>query len=171
MLNADASQYLCGMVASGMTKTATRLSSPPNPFGGDLDRQRLPDGRQAHEARCDHHRDLYWRLERSSEERAAAQGIDGRRRCDRTACRHADTAQIVAQERKGFGTGHHRDLSEFASKGDRMFIHLVLDRYLTPEIKKIVAGNWKPNPYGAFPSVKDGPSDIAINKSSCPKNL
>ena len=86
---------------------------------------------------------------------------------------HVDTptTQIVAQERGVYGTGHHRDLSEFAPKATICSSVWVWDRYLTPEIKKIIAGGWKPNPYGAFPSFAKGPVDIALNKKLLPQKV
>jgi basic membrane lipoprotein Med (substrate-binding protein (PBP1-ABC) superfamily) len=43
------------------------------------------------------------------------------------------------------------------------------DKFLVPEIKKIAAGGWKPNPYGAFLSIKEGGTDIACCGSAVPK--
>lgn len=78
------------------------------------------------------------------------------------------TPQIVAQERGVLGTGHHRDMAEFAPKATACSAVWVWDRYLTPEIKKIVAGNWQPAPYGAFLGIKDGGTDIALNRALVP---
>jgi basic membrane lipoprotein Med (substrate-binding protein (PBP1-ABC) superfamily) len=35
------------------------------------------------------------------------------------------------------------------------------DKHLIPTLKKIAAGNWEPSPFGAFPGIKDGGTDIA----------
>lgn len=76
---------------------------------------------------------------------------------------HVDTPtpQIVAQERGKLGTGHHRDMRQFAPKATLCSSVWVWDKFLTPEIKKIQAGNWKPNPYGAFVAMNAGGTDIA----------
>jgi basic membrane lipoprotein Med (substrate-binding protein (PBP1-ABC) superfamily) len=81
------------------------------------------------------------------------------------------TPQIVAQERGVLGTGHHRDMSEFAPKATACSAVWVWDRYLTPEIKKIVAGKWQPAPYGAFLGIKEGGTDIALNKALVPATV
>ena len=80
---------------------------------------------------------------------------------------HVDTPtpQIVAQERGIFGTGHHRDMTEFAPKATVCSSVWVWDKFLVPEIKKIQAGGWKPAPYGAFPGIADGGTDIALSKT------
>ena len=87
-------------------------------------------------------------------ERAAAQalvdqGID-------VIGQHVDTPtpQIVAQERGIYGTGHHRDLREFAPKATLCSSAWTWDKHLTPTRKKVFAGNWQPSPYGAFPGIK-----------------
>ena len=94
-------------------------------------------------------------------ERAAAgaladQGID-------VIGQHVDTPtpQIVAQERGIYGTGHHRDLREFAPKATICSSVWTWAKYLGPTLEKIKAGTWQPSPYGAFPGIKDGGTDIA----------
>ena len=67
----------------------------------------------------------------------------------------------MAQEKGIYGTGHHRDLREFAPKATQCSSVWVWDRFLEPEIKKIATGAWEPSPYGAFLSIKDGGTDIA----------
>ena len=100
-------------------------------------------------------------MERPVKERAAAEalvdeGVD-------IIGQHVDTptVQIVAQERNIYGTGHHRDLREFAPKATLCSSIWVWDKYLIPEIKKVEAGNWQTSPYGDFISIKDGGTDIA----------
>jgi basic membrane lipoprotein Med (substrate-binding protein (PBP1-ABC) superfamily) len=85
---------------------------------------------------------------------------------------HVDTPtpQIVAQERGKFGTGHHRDLSQFAPKATVCSSVWVWDKFLAPELKKIMAGGWKPSPYGAFIEMKDGGTDISLSKTLIPKD-
>lgn len=76
---------------------------------------------------------------------------------------HVDTPtpQIVAQERGIYGTGHHRDLREFAPKATQCSSVWTWAKYLGPTLEKIKAGTWKASPYGAFPSIKEGGTDIA----------
>jgi hypothetical protein len=45
----------------------------------------------------------------------------------------------------------------------------VWDKFLTPELKKIQAGNWKPSPYGAFITMSAGGTDIACCGPAVPK--
>jgi basic membrane protein A len=45
------------------------------------------------------------------------------------------------------------------------------DKFLTPELKKIEAGNWLPSPYGAFPGIKEGGTDIACCGAAVPKEV
>lgn len=94
-------------------------------------------------------------------ERAAAaalfdQGIDA-------VGQHVDTPtpQIVAQERGKHGTGLHRDMSPYAPKAVVCSAVWAWDRYLIPEVRKIMAGDWTPNPNGALLSMAEGGTDIA----------
>ncbi|TCM52770.1 nucleoside-binding protein [Rhizobium sp. PP-F2F-G48] len=75
---------------------------------------------------------------------------------------HVDTPtpQIVAEERGVYGTGHHRDLTEFAAKATQCSSVWTWAKFLAPEIEKIKAGTWEPAPYGAFPGIKEGGTDI-----------
>lgn len=84
---------------------------------------------------------------------------------------HVDspTPQIVAQERGVFGTGHHRDLREFAPKATLCSSVWTWDKFLIPELKRVEAGNWSTAPFGAFPGIKDGGTDIACCGSAVPK--
>ena len=76
---------------------------------------------------------------------------------------HVDspTPQIVAQERGVHGTGHHRDMSEFAPEATVCSSVWVWDRFLAPELKKIMAGNWVPAEHGALLSMEQGGTDVA----------
>jgi basic membrane lipoprotein Med (substrate-binding protein (PBP1-ABC) superfamily) len=102
-------------------------------------------------------------------ERAAAlalieQGID-------VVGQHVDTpaTQIAAQEKGIYGTGHHRDLTEFAPKAVQCSSAWVWDLYLEPEIKKIASGSWETQPYGAFLSINEGGADITCCGAAVPK--
>lgn len=85
---------------------------------------------------------------------------------------HVDSPapQIVAQERGKLGTGHHRDLSQFAPKATICSSIWVWDRFLIPELKKVIAGNWQPAPYGAFVEMKDGGGDISKLGAQIPQD-
>ncbi len=76
---------------------------------------------------------------------------------------HVDTPtpQIVAQERGVYGTGHHRDLREFAPKATQCSSVWTWAKFLGPALERIKAGTWDPSPYGAFPGIKEGGTDIA----------
>lgn len=76
---------------------------------------------------------------------------------------HVDspTPQIVAQERGVHGTGHHRDMREFAPDATVCSSVWVWDRFLAPELKKISAGNWTPPENGALLSMAEGGTDAA----------
>ncbi len=84
---------------------------------------------------------------------------------------HVDTPtpQIVAQERGVWGTGHHRDMRQFAPKATLCSSVWVWDRFLAPELKKVMAGNWQPSPYGAFIPMSEGGTDIACCGPAVPK--
>jgi len=43
------------------------------------------------------------------------------------------------------------------------------DKHLTPTLKKVAAGNWDASPFGAFPGIKDGGTDIACCSDAVPK--
>ena len=77
----------------------------------------------------------------------------------------------MAQERGIYGTGHHRDLREFAPKATLCSSVWTWDKFLSPELKKVEAGNWQPSPYGAFPGIKDGGTDISCCNSVVPKDV
>jgi basic membrane protein A and related proteins len=77
------------------------------------------------------------------------------------------TPQIVAQERGVFATGHAVDLHEVAPKSALCASIWVWDRYLSPEIKKIAAGNWQADPNNLLLGQTQGGVDIAC----CSKEL
>jgi basic membrane lipoprotein Med (substrate-binding protein (PBP1-ABC) superfamily) len=81
------------------------------------------------------------------------------------------TPELVAQEHGLYSTAHHRDKTEYAPKANICSAVWMWDRFLVPEMQKIAAGGWKPNPYGAFPGIKDGGTDIAWGKVSIPKDV
>lgn len=155
------SQYLCGMAAGAVSKTGKLGFVAANPFGlvnwtvnayAMGARQINPDATVTV---------IFtgaWNdpvKERAAAEALTEQGID-------VIGQHVDTPtpQIVSQEKGIYGTGHHRDLSEFSAATQCSSVW-VWDRFLTPEIKKIANGTWESSQWGAFLSIAQGGTDIA----------
>jgi len=154
-------QYLCGMVAGGLTKSNKIGFVAANPFGlvNWTVNAYLLGARQVNpDAQLSVVFTGAWGdpvKERAATEALIEQGVD-------VVGQHVDTPtpQIVAAEHGIYGTGHHRDLSEF-SKATQCSSVWTWDRFLKPEIEKISAGNFEPAPYGAFLSIAEGGGDIA----------
>ncbi|ODN71118.1 BMP family ABC transporter substrate-binding protein [Methylobrevis pamukkalensis] len=104
--------------------------------------------------------------ERAAAEALIEQGID-------VIGQHVDTpaVQVVAQEKGIHSTGHHRDMTEFAPDATICSSVWVWDKFLEPEIQKIVDGTWEPSPYGAFLGIKDGGPDITCCGAAVPKEI
>jgi basic membrane lipoprotein Med (substrate-binding protein (PBP1-ABC) superfamily) len=155
------SQYLCGMAAGAASKSGKLGFVAANPFGlvnWTVNAYAMGAQKVNPDATVTVVFTGAWNdpvKERAAAEALIEQGID-------VIGQHVDspTPQIVAQEKGVYGTGHHRDLSEFSSATQCSSVW-VWDKYLVPTIKQIVAGTWEPNPYGAFPSIKEGGTDIA----------
>jgi basic membrane lipoprotein Med (substrate-binding protein (PBP1-ABC) superfamily) len=165
------SQYLCGMAAGAASKSGKLGFVAANPFGVvnwtvnafALGAQKMNPNATVTVIYTGAWNDPV-------KERAAAvalidQGAD-------VIGQHVDspTPQLVAQERGVYGTGHHRDLRQFAPKATLCSSVWIWDKFLIPELKKIEAGNWKPAPYGAFIEMKDGGTDIAGFGAAVPKD-
>jgi basic membrane protein A len=165
------SQYLCGMAAGAASKTGKLGFVAANPFGVvnwtinafALGAQKMNPNATVNVIYTGAWNDPI-------KERAAAaalidQGAD-------VIGQHVDspTPQIVAQERGVYATGHHRDLRQFAPKATLCSSVWVWDRFLVPELKKVMAGGWKPAQYGAFIAMKDGGTDIAGFGPAVPKD-
>ncbi len=163
-------QYLCGMAAASVSKTGKLGFVAAHPFGvvnWTINAYEL--GAQKINPNATTTVIFTGEWDNPVKERAAAtaladQGID-------VIGQHVDTPtpQIVAQERGLFGTGHHRDFRQFAPKATVCSSVWTWDKYLIPEVKKIEAGHWVTLPYGAFPGIKDGGTDIACCGSAVPK--
>jgi len=156
------SHYLCGMAAGAASKTGKLGFVAANPFGVvnwtvnafALGAQKVNPAATVNVIYTGAWNDPV-------KERAAAMAL-----IDQGAeviGQHVDTPtpQIVAQERGKYGTGHHRDLRQFAPKATLCSAVWTWEKYLAPEIRKIAAGNWKPAPYGAFIPMSQGGTDIA----------
>jgi basic membrane protein A and related proteins len=164
------SQYLCGMAAGAMSKTGKLgfvAAHPIGPVNWTINGFELGAKLMNPNATTTVIFTGEWNdpvKERAAASALADQGID-------VIGQHVDTPtpQIVAQERGIYGTGHHRDLREFAPKATLCSSAWTWDKFLIPELKKVEAGNWQPNPYGAFPGIKDGGTDIACCSAAMPK--
>jgi basic membrane lipoprotein Med (substrate-binding protein (PBP1-ABC) superfamily) len=163
------SHYLCGMAAGAASKTGKLGFVAANPFGVvnwtvnafALGAQKVNPAATVNVIYTGAWNDPV-------KERAAAMAL-----IDQGAeviGQHVDTPtpQVVAQERGKLGTGHHRDMSQFAPKATICSSVWVWDKFLAPELKKIMAGGWKPAPYGAFIAMKDGGTDIALAGKAVP---
>jgi len=154
-------QYLCGMVAGGLTKSNKIGFVAANPFGlvNWTVNAYLMGAQQVNpDAQLSVVFTGAWGdpvKERAATEALIEQGVD-------VVGQHVDTPtpQIVAAEHGIYGTGHHRDLSEFSAATQCSSIW-TWDRFLTPEFEKISAGAFEPAPYGAFLSISDGAIDVA----------
>lgn len=154
-------QYLCGMVAGGLTETNKIGFVAANPFGlvNWTVNAYLLGARQVNpDAQLSVVFTGAWGdpvKERAATEALIEQGVD-------VVGQHVDTPtpQIVAAEKGIYATGHHRDLSEFSDATQCSSIW-TWDRFLKPEIEKIAAGEFEPAEYGAFLSIADGAIDVA----------
>jgi basic membrane protein A len=164
------SQYLCGMAAGAVSKTGKLGFVAANPFGvvnWTINAYELGAKQMNPSATTTVIYTGAWNdpvKERAAATALADQGID-------VIGQHVDTPtpQLVAQERGIHGTGHHRDLRQFAPKATICSSVWTWDKYLTPALKEIKAGGWKTQPYGAFAGIKDGGTDIACCGPAVPK--
>ena len=168
------SQYLCGIAAGGLTKSGKIGFVAANPFGlvNWTVNAYLLGARQVNPDVTLHV--VYtgsWNdpiKERAAAQALVEQGID-------VIGQHVDTPtpQVVAQENGIFGTGHHRDMREFAATATQCSSIWVWDRYLTPVVKSIIAGTWDPStrPYGDFVHIKSGGTDIVCCGDMVPADV
>jgi len=155
------SQYLCGMAAGAISKSGKLGFVAANPFGlvnWTVNAYAMGARQMNPNATVTVVFTGAWNdpvKERAAAEALTEQGID-------VIGQHVDTPtpQIVSNEKGIYGTGHHRDLSEF-SPATQCSSVWVWDRFLTPEIKKIAEGTWESSPWGAFLSIAQGGTDIA----------
>ncbi|MGN2414329.1 BMP family ABC transporter substrate-binding protein [Pseudomonas syringae] len=157
------SQYLCGMAAGAASKTGKLGFVAANPFGQvnwTINAYELGARQINPKATVNVIYTGAWNdpvKERAATMALIDNGVD-------VVGQHVDspTPQIVAQERGIHGTGHHRDLSEFAPKATVCSSLWVWDRFLGPELKKVMAGNWTPPANGALLSMQQGGTDIKL---------
>src|SRR5882672_10512619 len=164
------SQYLCGMIAGAMSKTGKLgfvAAHPIGPVNWTINAYEMGALKMNPKATTTVIFTGAWNdpvKERAAASAMADQGID-------VIGQHVDTPtpQIVAQERGIYGTGHHRDLREFAPKATLCSSVWTWDKFLSPELKKVAAGDWQPSPYGAFIPMSQGGTDIACCGPAVPK--
>jgi len=167
------SQYLCGVVAGGLTKSNKIGYVAAHAFGlvNWTVNAYLLGARQVNPDTTLHV--VYtgsWNdpvKERAAAEALVEQGVD-------VIGQHVNspTPQHVAQEHGHFGTGFHRDMSEF-SEATQCSSIWVWDRYLTPALKEIISGTWDPSsrPYGDFVSIANGGNEIACCGNKVPADI
>ncbi len=166
------SQYLCGMIAGAMSKSGNLGFVAPNPLGlviwtinaYEMGAKKMNPNATLHVVYTGSWNDPV--KERAAASALIDQGAD-------VVGQNLDTptTQIVAQERGVHSTGMDRDFREFAPKATLCSSIWVWDRYFIPELKKVIAGQWKPNPYGDFPGIAGGGTDIACCNSEVPKEV
>ena len=166
------SQYLCGMVAGAMSKSGNLGFVAAHPLGlVNWTINAFAIGAQTMNPKATVHAIFTGAWDDPVKERAAASALADQGADVLGQNIDTPTTQIVAQERGIFGAGHDRDFREFAPKATLCSSVWVWDRYFIPEIKKIAAGHWKPDPYGAFPGIAGGGTDIACCNSAVPKDV
>jgi basic membrane protein A len=166
------SQYLCGMVAGAMSKSGNLGFVTAHPLGlvnWTINAYAL--GAQSMGPKATVHAVFTGSWDDPIKERAADSALIDQGADVLGQNIDTPTTQIVAQERGVYGTGHDRDFRQFAPKATLCSSVWVWDRYFVPEIKKIIAGGWTPDPYGAFPGIADGGTDIACCNAVVPKDV
>lgn len=165
------SQYLCGMAAASASKTGDLGYVAANPLGlvnwainaftmGA--RQIKPDAKVTVV--------FTGSWNDAIKERTAAEALFGQGKD--VVGHHVSTSstQAVAEERKAYATGHHLDLTSIAPNATLCTSAWTWEKFLTPRLKDIQAGTWKPSPYGAFLSIKDGGTDATCCGKGVPED-
>lgn len=155
------SQYLCGAVAGMSSKKANIgfLALRPSPIvnweinGYALGVRRTNPDATVHV--------VFTGQAGPAKERAAASGLIDRGADVLGQNVDGPTPQIVAQERGVFATGHAVDLHQLAPKSALCASVWTWNRYLSPEIKKIAAGNWRADPDSLLLGITQGGVDVA----------
>jgi basic membrane protein A and related proteins len=166
------SQYLCGMIAGAMSRTGNLGFVAPNPLGiVNWTINAYEMGAQKTNPKAVLHVVFTGSWDDPIKERAAASALIDQGADVLGQNLDTPTTQIVAQERGVYGTGMDRDFRQYAPKATLCSSVWVWDRYFIPELKKVVEGNWKPNPYGDFPGIASGGADIACCNTAVPKQV
>jgi basic membrane lipoprotein Med (substrate-binding protein (PBP1-ABC) superfamily) len=164
------SHYLCGMVAGAMTKTGKIGFVAAHPLGivnWVVNGYALGVRKTNPSATVTAVFTGSWAD--PLKERVAAEALVGRGVDVIGEHVNGPTPELVAQEHGLYSTAHHRDKTEYAPKANICSAIWTWDRFLVPEIKKVAAGGWKPNPYGAFLGIKDGGTDVVCCSAAVPK--
>ncbi|MEJ8574611.1 BMP family ABC transporter substrate-binding protein [Microbaculum marinum] len=157
------SQYLCGMVAGAMSKSGKLGFVAANPLPlvtWTVNAYALGAQRMNPDATVNVVFTGAWYDPVKEREAALAlieQGVD-------VIGIHVDTpaVPVVAQEKGIMATGHHRDMTEFAADSVECSSVWVWDKFLTPALQAASTDGLEMQPYGAFLSIKDGGTDIAL---------
>jgi basic membrane lipoprotein Med (substrate-binding protein (PBP1-ABC) superfamily) len=164
------SHYLCGMIAGAMSKTGKIGFVAAHPLGvvnWVVNGYALGVRKTNPTATVTTVFTGSWAdplKERAAAEALVGQGVD-------VLGEHVNgpTPELVAQEHGLYSTAHHRDKTSYAPKANLCSAVWVWDRYLVPEIKKIAAGGWQTQPYGAFLGIKDGGTDVTCCNPAVPQ--
>ncbi|MAM60278.1 BMP family ABC transporter substrate-binding protein [Maritimibacter sp. UBA3975] len=165
------SQYLCGMVAGGLAENGKLGFVAANPFplvNWTINAYLMGARAVNPDAELTVVFTGTWGdpvKERAATEALLEQGVE-------VVGQHVDTAtpQIVAAEAGIYGTGHHRDLSEF-SEATQCSSVWTWEKFLEPEITKASAGEWEPAPYGAFLGIAEGGTDVSVTGDAVSEDL
>ena len=84
----------------------------------------------------------------------------------------SSAAPFIAAEKKGAkSVGFQLDMSKHAPTGHLTSVMFNWDKHLTPTIKAIKDGNWKPSEWGAFPGMKDDVVSLAPLSADVPADI
>ncbi len=83
----------------------------------------------------------------------------------------AASAPNAAEKRGAFAVGYQIDMKSYAPNGMLTSVVFKWENYLTPTIKAIIDGSWKPDPYGAFVSIKTHTVDLTPISDKVPPEV
>jgi basic membrane protein A len=164
--------YLCGMAAGAVTKTGKLGFVSPFPFGvvnWTVNAYLL--GARKINSKTTVTAVVTGAWDDPAKERAVASALIDQDADVIDQHTVSPTPQIVAQERGVWGVGSQLDMRDNAPKATLCSTIYTWDRYLGPQIQKIVAGDWHPSAWGDFVTMKDGGSDIACCNAAVPKDV
>lgn len=74
----------------------------------------------------------------------------------------------AAEKRGASSVGFQLDMSAHAPKGHLTSVVFHWEKHLVPTIKKIIAGEWTPSEYGAFPGMTEGTIGLTALSAAVP---